>query len=510
MATARTTEFCCVRCSHSTLIAQQQALLCNRCGTVYPIVHEVPILFPDVVIEATAPPELAKIVTSVVEYQGFQPEQDVHATLESIFSKKYRFSDFLLDVESHQYLDRIYATQGHLTAEPAALNPVKPHPVKPHPVSRFIALKTAIKPFVPQPLHQKISQLRTKIWCQQLQSAAIPPAAPEVTPFDLKYEWVGDYLPRIMSAKQYFMGNVRLQNRGDSPISSQGPTPVMISYQWQGPDDTPIDGVLQHRTPLPVDLQPGQPITVPMLLDTPQAAGHYQLQLCLVQEHVCWHEADAITLPITITAAPLPDPTTQWAQHAPIDSYRNDHIEGINQLKSQLANLGTTHPKILEIGGNACPMLFHNFSGQLYNLDIDVHGLQIGQLMDRQVRPDADRMRFVCADANAIPFPDDYFDCIAMFASLHHFPDLRVILRSLAQKIQPQGFLAMLCEPVGHYYGAELDPIFRTELLKGVNEQTFSLTEYAAIFADAGLIVDRVTVHGGSLKAFLKKPTTLI
>jgi ubiquinone/menaquinone biosynthesis C-methylase UbiE len=125
--------------------------------------------------------------------------------------------------------------------------------------------------------------------------------------------------------------------------------------------------------------------------------------------------------------------------------------------------------------------------------------------MDQMVKQNAERIRFICADANAIPFPDDYFDCIMMFASLHHFPDLAITLRSLAQKIQPNGFLAMLCEPVGHYFGAEIDPLFREELLKGVNEQSFSLAEYAAIFEDAGLVADRIMVDGGSLKAFLKK-----
>jgi SAM-dependent methyltransferase len=188
-----------------------------------------------------------------------------------------------------------------------------------------------------------------------------------------------------------------------------------------------------------------------------------------------------------------------------IPSYHDDHVKALDHLRSQLQTLGTDRPKILEIGGNASPMLFCGIPGELYNLDVDVHGLQIGNLMDETIKQNPDGITFICADANAIPFPDGYFDCITMFASLHHFPNLRTTLRSLAQKIQPDGFLAMLCEPVGHFYGTEIDPSFREELLKGVNEQSFSLPEYAAIFQDAGLVPDRIIIDGYSLKAFLKK-----
>ncbi len=501
-------ELCCVRCGTPSLVAQANRLQCRSCDMQYPIAHGVPILFPDVVIEATTPPNLADIVAAVFAYQGLQPNQVNSNTLTAIFSQKYRFSDFLLDVESQQYLDRIHSTQVQAQPETA----IAPGGHRANAVSPFIALKaalkttlkTTLKPLVPESLRQNIRQLRTKIRRQRWQTTHRPPApTTPPAPLPLHYEWVRDYLPRTMLAQQCFTGNVRLHNCGDIDISSQGPTPVMMSYHWQTAEGQHLP-VLEHRTPFPIDLQPGQQITVPMLLETPAQAGHYQLQLCLVQEHVCWHEADAIALPITITTQTPIDPTATWQKQALNYSYYDDHQQGIAQLKAQLQSLKNPHPKILEIGGNACPMLSYDFGGHLYNLDIDVHGLQIGHLTNQQ---QATPITFLCADAHAIPFPDGYFDCITMFASLHHFPDLPATLRSLAQKIQPQGFLAMLCEPVGHYYGAEIDPLFRAELLKGVNEQSFSLDEYAAMFADADLVVDRVIVDGGSLKAFLKKPS---
>jgi SAM-dependent methyltransferase/uncharacterized protein YbaR (Trm112 family) len=502
MASALATNLCCVRCQTPTLVeTHAQTLCCTSCDTTYPIVHGVPILFADVVIEPSNPPQLETIVTTVATYQGLPLNPANRDILSAIFSKKYRFSDFLISVESQQYLDRIASSRITATTTAPGLSPTTP------PVANGLGtLKTAIKPFVPQPLRQKLRQFQTQLRRQQMQTAALPaPPTIVAAPLALKYTWTGDYLPRKMLANQCFTGNVRLQNRGDQPISSLGATPVNLAYHWRRADGERMSDIPEHRTPLPIDLAPDQSITLPMLIETPRTAGTYQLQLCLVQEHVCWHEADSQLMTIAVTTEPLPDPTAQWEHNPAIDSYYDDHIKSIDQLKSQLADLAIAHPKILEIGGNACPMLFHNFSGQLYNLDVDVHGLQIGHLMDKVIPQNPDGVTFICADANAIPFPDDYFDCITMFASLHHFPNLRTILRSLAQKIQPNGFLAMLCEPVGHHYGAEIDPVFREELLKGVNEQSFSLPEYAAIFQDAGLVPDRMIVDGYSLKAFLKK-----
>ncbi len=317
------------------------------------------------------------------------------------------------------------------------------------------------------------------------------------------YEWVLDYLPRQMLAVKGFTGNVRFKNTGDIPISSQGTTPVMIAYHWRTFSGEICAELTAHRTPFPIDLQPGREITLPVLMDTPTQPGKYELELCLVQEHVCWYEADAMRIPIEIvTTAPV-DRSRQWPIQA-VDnySYADDHHDAVDLLKTKLATLEQTNPKVLEIGGNACPMLFYDFPGTLYNLDIDVHGLQIGHLAGQSMQRN---VAFLCADAHAIPFPDDYFDCITIFSSLHHFPDLRVTLCSLARKIHTQGFLAVMCEPVGHLYGEGFYPLFIEELLKGVNEQSFSLSEYAEIFQAAGLVVDEVIVHGGSLKAFLRK-----
>jgi SAM-dependent methyltransferase/uncharacterized protein YbaR (Trm112 family) len=498
-------SLCCVRCQTATLIDQAHSLSCSTCKTVYPIEHGVPIMFPDVRVEPTSSEDLERIVQAVCDYQGL-PHDDCEGTLNEIFSKKYQFSNFLLDVESQQYLDRIHSTQVHSAVASVASSDPVPAVISasvPGSIDLLATFKTVLKAILPRPIRQQISQRREQWRRTQAQDVPIPLTS--IAPFSLKYEWVRDYLPRTVLANHRFTGNVRLKNRGETIISSQGETPVRISYHWRLTNNDEVCSVHEHRTPFPIDLQPGQEITIPMLLETPKEAGHYQLQICLIQEYVCWHEDDAVNIPVEITNQPLVDSTAKWQKDAFIYSYFDDHQQGISRLKDQLNTLETDRPKILEIGGNACPMLFYGFPGELYNLDIDVHGLQIGQLMDQQIKQNIERISFICADANDIPFPDDYLDCITMFASLHHFPDLSITLRSLGKKIKPEGFIAVLCEPVGHYYGEEIDPLFREELLKGVNEQSFSLAEYAVIFQEAGLIADRVIVDGCSLKAFLKK-----
>jgi len=236
------------------------------------------------------------------------------------------------------------------------------------------------------------------------------------------------------------------------------------------------------------------------LIQTPDRPGHYLLEIALVQKGVGWLYDAAKTIPIEIVAKRPPDLTSKWQVNSlAAESYFADHLRGLELLKAKLERLGKPQPKILEVGGNARPMIY-TLLGELYNVDVDVHGLQIGFLATQHSGVE---MKFLCADANALPFVDRFFDCIVIFSSLHHFPNLPLTLRSLAQKVQPNGFISVLCEPSGHYFGDNIPPDLHAELLQGVNEQTFSLSEYADIFRQAGLEVEEAIVDAGSVKAFL-------
>ncbi len=135
----------------------------------------------------------------------------------------------------------------------------------------------------------------------------------------------------------------------------------------------------------------------------------------------------------------------------------------------------------------------------LYNLDVDLLGLQIA-VAQRAREQD---LACLCADAEDLPFPPGFFDAIVLFATLHHFPDPARLLGHLATRLRPGGFIGILCEPVGHIDPGEVDALFLAELVKGVNEQSFTATEYDAIFRRARLRVESAIIDRNSLKVRL-------
>src|SRR5258708_37219354 len=93
-----------------------------------------------------------------------------------------------------------------------------------------------------------------------------------------------------------------------------------------------------------------------------------------------------------------------------------------------------------------------------------------------------------------------------MFATLHQFANPSAVLKKLKSLVKPGGFVATLCEPVGHYHnGHDVDPRLLRELEQGINEQTFVPSEYQRIFAQAGLAAGQVGLGEGSRKA-IRRP----
>ncbi|MBE9012564.1 methyltransferase domain-containing protein, partial [Pseudanabaenaceae cyanobacterium LEGE 13415] len=226
--------------------------------------------------------------------------------------------------------------------------------------------------------------------------------------------------------------------------------------------------------------------------------GNYILELTIVLEGKAWLDGDSKQIPIQVLSEPLPDLTTSWATSDTQLSYLDDHTRSFELLKDRLEKTGKSQYTLLEIGGNVHPMV-NWFSGDIYNLDVDLYGLQIGTMLSRYWQKD---VQFICADANNLPFADRTFDAIVLASTLHHFADVVGFLRSIARKLQPGGFIAALSEPVGHYYGASIPYELLRDLRTGVNEQTFTPFEYADIFRRAGLEAE-VTIDASSLKAFL-------
>jgi SAM-dependent methyltransferase len=468
-------------------------------------------MFTDVVVRSAKRLSSPKFAAEMASAFALPTDDGTVALIQDIFSKDYEFADSLIDVESRQFVDRVRNSGVQLseqfTPEDESQRQSSDRDTHSVNASRPTRYRWLLD-YLPRQLVkrvrnsdvQRFDQLATKDESQSQSSDR--DTHPVNVPKLIRYRWLLDYLPRQIETRKTFTGNVRLENVGISTLSSHAHLPIFIAYHWRTSDGE----ILSHKghwTPLPIDLLPGRQLTVPMLIQTPDRPGRYLLDIALVQEGICWLNDGTKTIPIEIVANRPPDLTSKWQVNSlAAESYFADHLRGLELLKTRLERLGKSQPKILEVGGNARPMI-HPLPGELYNVDVDIHGLQVGFLATQHSDVD---MKFLCADANALPFVDRFFACIVIFSSLHHFPNLPLTLRSLAQKIQPDGFISLLCEPSGHYFGDNIPPDLHEELLQGVNEQTFSLSEYADIFRQAGLEVEEVIVDAGSVKAFLTLP----
>jgi SAM-dependent methyltransferase/uncharacterized protein YbaR (Trm112 family) len=436
----------CVRCHSSRLARTDCHIECLQCGARYPVVTGVPVMVADARIgsaSSPASPEMAEQIRS----QSYLPDHpSLVPAIQEIFSRTYEFGDIGVNAENAQFLNHLQRSGTDIAA-----------------------------------------------------TAEAPAAAPVNVAGQIRYRWLLDYLPRRMQAGKITGGNVRLQNLGSCTLSSVGSSGVFLSYHWRNHDGEMqvADGL---RTALLIDLPRGRRLTQPMRVTAPETPGRYQLEITLVHEGVVWLDGDSKTIPVEVTGNLPPGPAVDW-QITRISSadYEKDHRRAVELTRQRLERLGVDQPRILEVGGNAYAMIAA-LHGDLYNADVDIRGLQMGNLLARHR---GTGVKQVCAEAVALPFIDGFFDCVAIFASLHHTPDPATALRDMARTLKPGGLMAVMCEPVCFDFTAAKSAAYRAELVNGINEQAFSLDEWDEIFRTAGLDTVEVLVDGNSLKAFL-------
>jgi len=438
----------CLKCGHDQLLEGRHGLLCPACTKRYPVLFGVPMLVRKFSRTGSGFELSEKAARAICEYMRLEPHEQHLEVLEEILSYDYDLLDAALTAENNYFLNRVGVSPADLRA-PAA----------------------------------------------KRQSAA-------GVNLGVRYAIERHYVPEVLPARQDVTYNVRLNNQGDSIISSRGSTPAYLSYQWRDEQGRLLEAN-GARTPLPIDLLPGRSLTVPMAIRTPWLPWLLRRKLVLeikvVVEGVEWIDAGACRHGVRLSRRPaqLPD---HWQQrdHRFAD-YAADHLAGREMISRRFQKQQVEPRRILEIGGCCHPMT-RDLAADLYSVDIDVQTLQIGHLKSRQ---DPDNIHFVCADAGELPFRDAAFDCVAIFAALHHFADPRTVLARLGRLVRPGGFVAVMCEPVHHYVNGEVDANFIRELEQGINEQTFSMDEYRTMFEQSGLQAREVVIDTDSLKAVL-------
>lgn len=96
--------------------------------------------------------------------------------------------------------------------------------------------------------------------------------------------------------------------------------------------------------------------------------------------------------------------------------------------------------KVLEIGTGLGTDLkqFARHGAECYGVDITDRHLELTRL---NLAAEGLPVQLVKADATALPFDDESFDCVHSFGVLHHIPDVEDVLREIRRVLKPGGVL---------------------------------------------------------------------
>ena len=340
-----------------------------------------------------------------------------------------------------------------------------------------------------------------------------PPVDPEANK-NPKFRIKAHYFPTQAAFGSSVTANIRITNTGEFPWSSRPDLPLLVSYCWIDQRGQQVSSTEFLR--FPVDIAPGRSITLPLKTKMPHKrfeSGILNLKVGLTMgNNEVQPDADSkiITVKtdgyngiyrVIIERLFGQKKTISPTFNNNIESYADDHARGVDMIREELKKLGDDEKQILEIGSGTHPQAAWFENSKLLAVDISFPQMELGNLYFQE-RGMESKVAFLCADAINSPLQKESFDSIVIFSALHHFPDPILLLFKLRELLKPGGFLAVMCEPVNDTL--EVDVIIQ-DLLKGINEQVFTLNEYVRIFNKAGMVTHRLEIDGQSLKAILRK-----
>jgi SAM-dependent methyltransferase len=314
------------------------------------------------------------------------------------------------------------------------------------------------------------------------------------------HHFIGRSLPSNRTAHRSF----RLHNLGPTKLAAAGPGAGTVIATWHDPAGRELPA-LRTAASLPVDLEPNRSLTVIVPLRTPEATGSCTLRVGVEASGTGCGERSACSIPVEITATgAFP---SAIAVSAIEYAYVDDHHQGNVLLRDfLLRRFAGRRLRLLEIGGGIHPQVANTtwMGHQVVATDVSAAMGRLGRLVySQQSAPSAIEqglLTFVACDANALPFADQAFDGIGMFAAFHHFAEPDRFLRGLRRVLAPGGFVALMCEPCAPHLA---DEAYLRDLRKGINEQSFAPEEYLEIFERAGFGVLEGRIDAGSLKVIL-------
>lgn len=303
---------------------------------------------------------------------------------------------------------------------------------------------------------------------------------------------VRHYVPETLARGGSTSHNVRLRNTGTEPLLRHARGGWSLAFRWaEGPE--------AGLTPLPVTLLPGREISLPVRLAAPEAVGSSDLRVVLVHaDGRVLEAAERFSIAI-VEKVQRPYRALDPIRGPLAADYDEDHRIGI-RLVERAVNLGHAR-RGLEIASSSSPATC-NLGCLTVNIDIDAQTMQAAQVVFE--KRGYSNVIFACCDALRLPFAAETFDFVATFAALHHFADPVSVLREAARVVKPGGFVAVMCEPTGHEFERPHPQIVEV-LEHGVNEQIFSIDEYARMFHAAGLRPTSSQLDDDSLKVILRR-----
>jgi len=455
------------------------ALRCD-CGDVYPVIGGVAILVQGIRVVPRTDRLTPAVIDELLDAFAIDPAR--RAAVEQVFSHKFLFADDWIQTEADQFLNRVAASHEGLrrALESAQAKAALPDGERDATLARK---------------HWRIGLSNVRRVLGLDRRKALPPPKSDEHCLRLSCTFGLTRLrPETCSSV-----NVRLENFGKTTLCATGPQPFRLSYHWIDEHGFKVEG---RRTELLDDILPGRSLTLPLFFDTPKTLGRHRLSISVVQEGVRWFDHSTIEFDIEIGkgSATVDDP--KWKKTDQSFDYTGDHFEGVRlveEWRDTLFNRPVRH--VVELGGNASPMIDFIAAPHKHNIDIDPYGMIIGNLT--RAKSDS-TVRFVVADGMALPLRPRSIDMLVLFATFHHFPDPIRLLSRLSDFVADDGLICLLCEPIGHVHIDTLTDDYLREIRRGVNEQSFQLWEYQQMFTGANLNPIAAQIDVGSAKFALR------
>lgn len=248
-------------------------------------------------------------------------------------------------------------------------------------------------------------------------------------------------------------GCVRIHNRGSVVWSSHGQHPIHLTLRWLSPRKEPIEFPIT-RFPLPLAVQPGQMLEVPITLTAPDFLGHFLVEVDLEQDggaafrdcgsrtalleaQVTGHDADDIDYHKVYATADLT--RDYWTVVGP---GTKELFEQLGHVKlNQLQQLGLTpDSRVLDVGCGtgqlAIPMEGYLSERGAY-VGTDIGPEAIAYCQERFKRPN---FRFLQNEMTTLPLANETFDFVTYFSVFTHtFPDETVLLLAESNRLLALG-----------------------------------------------------------------------